>query len=136
MSSGWLRQWTVLIFGVLGIVLYFLGRRFAQFRSLRVTLSILLFLGFMSLHWAYPRLAWYAAVLLCAGLSVQLARLAARHPDHFFSVIRLPARQGRVLTGWLKRGDREARAREDRAGDSMPSRREFLVSIGTTLAGL
>ncbi len=76
LEVGWMNAPLVdaMSFGVLGIGLYGVARRWPRVVSFRTAAFLLSFLAFLSALFLIPGLAWYSIVLLAGGCAVQFAR--------------------------------------------------------------
>jgi len=78
----------VVLFGIPGLVLFLLARRWPRIFTLRSAAFLFALLGVLSLLFRFTWLHKYAALLLAAGLAMQTARLVAARGDGFSSVAR------------------------------------------------
>src|SRR5687768_18215461 len=76
LEVGWLNAPLVdaISFGLLGIGLYGVARRWPRVVSFRTAAFVLSFLAFLSALFLLPGLVWYSIVLLAGGCAVQFAR--------------------------------------------------------------
>ena len=155
----------VFILSILGIVLALVAWRWPKLVSLRTAAFILAFPSFLSLLFMH-KLHILAKWLFAAGLAVQTARLIAAHPLGFHKLVYYTVGWARVFWGRkqndLPQIDHTASRepvlpshrpdvlagghcivpmslREDDASpsrDFLPSRRQFLLGTGATIAGL
>ena len=127
----------VIVFTLVGLLLFLVARRWPRFVSLRVAIFVFAFLGFLSLLLMVPRLHRLAVLVLAAGLATQTARIIGAHPAPFYALVR------RTL-GWLvifarhgqQNGRREGAHGAGSLRNALMTRRQFLLSTGTTVAGL
>ncbi len=84
----------VFLFTVPGLILFLGAWRWPRFVSLRIVIFIFAFLSFLGLLFMWSRMHHYAALLLAAGLAVQIVRLTTVHTHRFYSLVR-------CTTGWM-----------------------------------
>jgi len=124
----------VILFTLVGLILFLVARRWSKIVSLRVAIFVFAFLGYLSLLVMIPRLHLSALLVLAAGLAMQTARIVGAHPAQFHA---LAGRSLRALAIFRGRSQQHGR-REGEQGGATPvvSRRQILLSTGTTIAGL
>jgi arylsulfatase A-like enzyme len=125
----------ILLFAVVGVALYGLGRRFPMLGTTRVVTLTFSFLGFIALLQLIPWLDGYAALILAAGLASLVSRFASSYHRAFNAIVRYTI----AWTGLLKKA-RASQVSPSPAAGFLPSRRHFLLStgamIGTVALGL
>jgi arylsulfatase A-like enzyme len=124
-------------FTVLGCILIFIARIWSRPISLGITTFIFAFLSFSGPLLWYPRLHLYAALLLAVGLATQTARVVTVHPQGFSALMRRTLGWAAVFGGRDQRhSPREGEHSSTTHAPSGVSRRQFLLSTGTTVGGL
>jgi arylsulfatase A-like enzyme len=76
----------LLLFAATGLLLLLLSWRWNRWRSPRVILTVFCFLASLSWLLIFPRIRWYASVLLATGIAVQAGRFLATRlsPPYLF----------------------------------------------------
>jgi arylsulfatase A-like enzyme len=76
----------LLLFAAIGLLLLLLSWRWNHWRSSRVMLTVFCFLAALSWLLIFPRIQWYASVMLAIGIAVQAGRFLATRlrPPHLF----------------------------------------------------
>ncbi len=75
------------IFSLVGGFLSIVAWRWPRLVSVSGAASIFMFLGFFSMLFLFPSMAWYADLILAAGIATEGARFIARSPQLFCTVI-------------------------------------------------
>jgi hypothetical protein len=125
----------VLLFAVPALILFLLARKWQSFVSLRVIVLVFSFMSYLSVLLMITSLDRIAVLVLAAGLATQTARLVAAHPNVLCALVLHTMAWARVPS--IRRGGNETRAASQARDTSHRlTRREFLLSAGTTIAGL
>lgn len=129
----------VTIFLVFGLVFFLLARFKPRLVSRRVVFFTYALVGFWGILFMYTQIHYLARIVLALGVAVQATRLVEKYPQYFYTLIR-------YTLGWmggLKRRTQQAAPSTSvptppvpAASDYLPGRRQFLLTSGTTMAGL
>lgn len=126
---------TTFFFAIPGLVMLLVARRWPKNVSLRIATFIYAWLSFITLLQMVSRLHFMATLLLAAGLASQTSRIIAARPNYYYAFVHFTTRPIRILgRHWRQNPIQENSPAPDTS--FRPSRRQFLVSAGATIAGL
>lgn len=125
----------VMIFVGVGLLLFFLSKRYPKLAKTRVAAFVFPFMGYLSIFLMFPRIHILADVVLALGLAVQTSRLAVSHPNGFYFLIYHSLGWMSVPRAIVFRKPQAVEGGQAKAETSI-TRRDFLVTMGVTLGGL
>jgi arylsulfatase A-like enzyme len=125
----------VLFFWLCALFFWLVAHRWPRLMPRWLMVFAFTFLFYLSLLVMATWLQWIALLVLATGLAVETTRLIRDHPKSFCLLLRYSVGWVGLLPTPPKRKERQALATAP-ASDSQLTRRQFLLSIGVTLAGL
>ena len=126
----------VFLFITLGLVLSFVARLWPRLASVRVVTFVFTFIGFLSLLLMPTWLHKLAALLLAAGLAMQISRFIARHPRGFYSLIESTMGWTEIFNKLFKMNKSKASSNNTTDSHFQLSRRQFVLGASTVIAGV
>lgn len=116
----------VIVFATVGLALYVIAQNNSAFVPAPLAVGVYTFIGLTSLYYLYPKIHFYTAILLFAGIATQVARTVQARPHLFKMIFHLSAVRF------------TAPPVETEQFDQLPllDRRRFLVSSGAAIAGM
>jgi hypothetical protein len=78
----------MILFVLMGLFVILLSLLWIKFRSFQSIILIFSFLTLLSVILAYPKIHWWASIILSAGLAVAISRLAERFSNQVNQLIR------------------------------------------------
>lgn len=127
----------LIVFTFPAMILSLIAWRWPKAVSLHLVVGVFAFLGFSSLLFLYTALQRVAVLILAAGLAFQTGRMASTHPQVYYGVLRvLMGWVGFLKFGYSNTGSKQEAEKKPETASDMLTRRQFLFSAGTTIAGL
>ncbi len=76
------------LFLIVGLILMLFSLRWHRLGSLAVSVPVFVFIGIMAMYYVKPKINLWAILLLTAGISIQLGRLASSRGQLFNKIVK------------------------------------------------